>query len=648
MISYSNLDENSNRIIQPISLKVELMQHQKTAVFAMKDLESKGYVDVSFRYYSNELKDLRIESNIGILGDKVGSGKTLIITSLILESPKPVIRPTFYSSDRYTTIQEIIKTSTNTSTNTSAINVIMVPKTIQHQWEDVFNNQVVDGSFNMISHVDVTTKTQLTLIDNVPISEPDKPCILLCNDKTIHDVIDRFNYKWARFIIDEADTIQFTLMNKINASFIWLVTGTTNGVPCSNKKYIREIFGKNITWQPDFLTVKNKIEYIDTSLNLPKPNRITIKCKTPYEVTVLAQHIPTHIMNMINAGNSDIAIRTLNCHVDTTDNIFKVISKNYMMAIKNKEIELAAENKKIYTSPEKTREHAKRIKRLEAVILRLKYKLESMKRSLLDSHNDEMCPICMDDFNKPTMVDCCYHKYCFDCLTITLNSTQGRCPVCRTQISKDRMHIVKDEDEDAESEAKDETTINIREKRDKLEELYTLITSKRDGRFLVFADYDETFQKIEKVLKQHKTKYGILKGASAKIKSTLKDFRDGKINVIMLNAKNFGAGMNLQCATDIVMYHRFTNEMEEQIIGRGQRLGRQDVLNVYYLIHDNEDTSYKCDNFNDITHQEWIELDQDLNLNLNPDDDVPLPQTLVVNKNKKVPKSRSRKIVKDV
>jgi len=81
----------------------------------------------------------------------------------------------------------------------------------------------------------------------------------------------------------------------------------------------------------------------------------------------------------------------------------------------------------------------------------------------------------------------------------------------------------------------------------------------------------------------------------------------------MLNAQNFGAGMNLQCATDIIMYHRFTREMEEQIIGRGQRIGRKGILNVYYLIHENENSTYTDENFNDVTYQEWIENFNDNN-----------------------------------
>lgn len=637
---YTDLDENSSRIIQPKYLNIELMQHQKTAIYAMKDFETKGHVDVNFRYYDNVEKDLRIGSNIGILGDKVGSGKTLIITTLILESPRPVDRPAFFASDKYTTIQENnIKIEDKLD-----INVIMVPKGIQHQWTEAFDKFVEADTFNYINHMDVETRDKLT--PDIDISN--KPFIILCNERTVNDVIVRYGDKrWARFIIDEADTIQFASMEKIKASFIWLVTGTTNGIPYARKKYLKDIFGKNISWQPDFLTVKNKNEYIDMSIDLPKPNRITIRCKTPYEVTLLAEHIPTHVMNMINAGNSDDAIRTLNCHVDTTDNIFTVISKNYEMAIKNKEIELVAEKKKKYTSYEKTHEHDRRVRCLEKVINRLKLKLTSMKKSLYDA-NDELCPVCMDEFTKPTLVDCCAHKYCFECLTITMNATGYKCPVCQTKLTKDRMHIVNDDKTSADSEnERNERNAKpiqiIRDKKEKLEELFDIVKSKKDGKFLVFADYDETFQKIEKVFKQYNIKYGILKGGGKKIKDTINDFQTGKINVIMLNAQNFGAGMNLQCATDIIMYHRFTKEMEEQIIGRGQRLGRAGVLNVYYLIHDNEDSSYVNDNFTDLTYQEWVEAETEADRQQNDDNTIKDINKNTDNKNNEVNKENDDK-----
>jgi hypothetical protein len=42
-------------------------------------------------------------------------------------------------------------------------------------------------------------------------------------------------------------------------------------------------------------------------------------------------------------------------------------------------------------------------------------------------------------------------------------------------------------------------------------------------------------------------------------------------------------------------------------------MGRQGTLNVYYLIHDNENDSYCDTNFKDLTFQEWIEgIDNDI------------------------------------
>jgi hypothetical protein len=56
----------------------------------------------------------------------------------------------------------------------------------------------------------------------------------------------------------------------------------------------------------------------------------------------------------------------------------------------------------------------------------------------------------------------------------------------------------------------------------------------------------------------------------------------------LLNAKNYGSGLNLQMTTDIIIYHKMSKDLENQVIGRGQRLGRTDALNVHYLYYENE------------------------------------------------------------
>ena len=51
-------------------------------------------------------------------------------------------------------------------------------------------------------------------------------------------------------------------------------------------------------------------------------------------------------------------------------------------------------------------------------------------------------------------------------------------------------------------------------------------------------------------------------------------------------------------ASDIIIYHEMTTELQTQIIGRSQRMGRTKQLNVYYLIHDNEKVNCTNPNLN--------------------------------------------------
>ncbi len=82
--------------------------------------------------------------------------------------------------------------------------------------------------------------------------------------------------------------------------------------------------------------------------------------------------------------------------------------------------------------------------------------------------------------------------------------------------------------------------------------LTDLIYNKPDGSFMIFANYAETFNKIELKLKELGITYHILKGIASVVKKNIDDFRDKRVRVLMLNAEFFGAGMNLQMTTDLV------------------------------------------------------------------------------------------------
>ena len=83
-------------------------------------------------------------------------------------------------------------------------------------------------------------------------------------------------------------------------------------------------------------------------------------------------------------------------------------------------------------------------------------------------------------------------------------------------------------------------------------------------------------------------KHAKVLGSGAVVNKTIQRFANGEIRVLMLNASNYGSGLNLQMATDLIIYHQLPLELETQVIGKGQRLGRTTELNIYYLLHEYE------------------------------------------------------------
>ena len=90
------------------------------------------------------------------------------------------------------------------------------------------------------------------------------------------------------------------------------------------------------------------------------------------------------------------------------------------------------------------------------------------------------------------------------------------------------------------------------------------------------------------MLAKNSISYQQLKGSGAVVKNIIAKFKSGETRVLLLNANHYGAGLNLQMCSHIVLFHRMEKDMEKQIIGRGQRLGRTSQLEVVYLCHNNE------------------------------------------------------------
>jgi hypothetical protein len=628
MPNYNILNELDKQITQPKGIKIELMSHQKTMVQKLLEIEESKTIPITNPNiklnFEVPISDIKLNTNFAVLGDKVGAGKTLIISSLLSVRKVLKERVIEYGVSQYYTLKFKLDCKNLTS------NLIIVPHKLIPQWTENFSKNVSNLSvFSISSNKDIDTLVKTVIRNDKNIRnencffqyEEIIPERINCYDviligetmyKRFHIACQKF--KWNRIIIDEADSIKLPKDMGCLYNFLWLVTGTPTGLFYSSNSFISKLFttnGINMGNERlhDYFVFKNDEKFIEQSIVLPNPKRLKIKCITPRELNIIKDVIPQSVLQMINAGNSEQAIRALNCNVDTNENILQVVTKNILDSIKNKQIELEAETKKIYPQGQQwQKDHESKIKFIENQITKLQEKYNDIKKKIYDL-NDSHCPVCMGEFTNPIFTECCKSCFCFDCLAISLGELKtNKCPNCRQTISQSSIHIIADKD----SDLSDKESKKVKhELKDKLDVLVDLIEAKPDGSFMVFASYAETFSKIEQKLKELGITYHILKGVATVVARNINDFKEKRVRVLMLNAEFFGAGMNLQMTTDLVMFHRFKQEMEEQIIGRAQRLGRTTPLNVYYLLHDNESddivNNFKFDDQGSTHYMDWLE-----------------------------------------
>jgi SNF2 family DNA or RNA helicase len=166
------------------------------------------------------------------------------------------------------------------------------------------------------------------------------------------------------------------------------------------------------------------------------------------------------------------------------------------------------------------------------------------------------------------------------------------CPTCRTPIQLDKLvAIVGDGDvngDDGESSSResspndDDPSMDGMGRWTKVQLLIRLIKRKPNGRFLVFSKLDASFCNIERELNLADIRWGPMKGHTSEMMNTLGMFKRGEIQVILLNTHYAGSGIDISCATDVVILHSMGLD-KTQAVGRAQRVGRVDSLTVHNL-----------------------------------------------------------------
>jgi SNF2 family DNA or RNA helicase len=132
----------------------------------------------------------------------------------------------------------------------------------------------------------------------------------------------------------------------------------------------------------------------------------------------------------------------------------------------------------------------------------------------------------------------------------------------------------------------------------KINNIIKIINSNKDNKIktLLFSDNINFFNKIKEQFEQYKIKYKILKGNRNVINSILRKYKNNEIDVLLLNMKFMGSGLNLEMTNKIYIMNYLDEDTEIQVIGRANRYGRTGELEVNYIFYEEEYELYKINN----------------------------------------------------
>jgi hypothetical protein len=624
----TSLDENSLKAKQPDQITVKLKAHQLAMLNAMKEKEE------------NCLNGLKISdeemfySRFGVLGDNVGSGKSLVVLAHIANTKNNYIDNLTYFHKETTPL--LYSTYTKSYKDISMANLLLVPHFLYKQWEQYCKEYT---TLNVCYCKNKSFFNKGNPKDNIVNSD-----IVLCSN-TLYKELSVYVYdnkiKWNRAYIDEADNIHLSSTNiKINAQFTWFITATWYSLMIDsiyaskrtlqlliayineykNNRRINEYSDQTLLNEtrveyfkqmlhPDLVNILLKDELIriesnwasckyfrdfinnnylhhniiirctnsfrEQSILLPSMSDERIICEPTNDYKIINSHVSQQIRNMLNAGDIDGAMNSLGIHSHEQTSLIDAVTKSHSKDLERLEATYEFKRQLEYATP-----HAKEeaLKSLENKIKTLRDSIQILK-DRISNPNLQECAICYSEIEEPLITPCCNQIFCASCILTSLTHIPS-CPLCRSVINANNLKSINSGKKLQKS---------LPERLTKQKALINVLKNNPNGKFLIFSHYENPFIFIENEIKQLGINVGQIKGNKYAIDNMIKKFTNGDISVLLINSNSTSTGLNLDSATHIIFYHGNMDIQEEhQIIGRANRLGRTTSLNIIRLLYPTE------------------------------------------------------------
>ena len=522
------LDENSKKlIINDNPFKIKLKSHQETLLYKVLEIDN-----------LNSGKNMPF----GIMSDKPGSGKTFVVLAMIYYSIK------FFDS--------------------KGVNIIVVPHNIYSQWIDAIDKFLG----NLLKYKCLIEYKEINILySNASLlNEFD----IIITTPILYDIfastLNGIGANVTRVFFDEADTIKNLLVNLIKANMTWFISATFYSVFDQNT--MKAKIGAYDLYLPNLLQNECycKLQYIDSNIKLPKPNMEVFTCKDFYLDYILVNILDKEQIKFIN-GHDYFNIRNecdghqiknskeilkyllINCNkkIIDCDAVLKELLKNKVDAME------------IRSKTEKKKNHY--MQRLEQIkFLCKKYYL---------------CIECFINIDEVGYKSICEDYLCENCI----NKTNIICLTCNKNHKTDTL---------IEEKVRVDKKIKEYISKKNIDKFVILnkVLEVCGEKILLYSEFRGLNNYLKNLSIEKNFIYEELNGGNIKeIDKILKGFKENpEIKILYIDNSYFGVGLNIEYTTDIIFFHNTEINIKNQLIGRAQRYGRKDKLNIWEIKYANE------------------------------------------------------------
>jgi hypothetical protein len=336
-------------------------------------------------------------------------------------------------------------------------------------------------------------------------------------------------------------------------------------------------------------------EYLDNNKNTTSINNIIVNIK---KLELILNSIYEILFKMNNENQTLIEI----------NNEFIIFFKNYIKYRNfiNELLKIILNFQNSIISYDKLEIYKKILDVSNKKIEENEYKINLLYERL---QKNDCCPVCYELFDNIDNIDnnniyitstCCNNKICGICIDEWYNINKCSCIFCNKEnVLKDNL-LFYEKETNKKIDNLPEINKNLIEKEEINFEIknftkniflkeYIENLKYENKKIIIFSDYSNIFEYIQEVCDENKVEYTDLdKGNIKDIDNAVNEYKFGNVKILLSNSKLFGCGMNFENSTDIIFVHKMDEDMEEQVIGRAQRMGRKDRLNIIYLEYENE------------------------------------------------------------